>query len=389
MSGSESEDLMEDEERRGAELSPDLEFPEQGIPEVTSESFPDAQPRPTQSIEDMIDEMTTGKKRKRDEDDEGDQKKKKRKKPKKQQLNKKAMCFFFTENNPTGESVVRILNLPHIDKWAFQEEKGGVKGVPHLQGCVTFSHRRTINKLRKATEGRVHWEIARNIEACAEYCTKLDTRNGRIWIHGFDTKGVRDERKKKIKKPKQKPKLVVVDPMDGLTPYHYQRRIIDLIKTTCKPGSRKIYWFWSQKGNIGKSALTKHLCIKYGTLIIGGTWKDAFYAITQKVIAGVDPKAIVFDLPRNQGNKISYTAIEGIKNGLFFSPKYESGMCVFNTPHIVIFANEAPNMWKLSEDRWIVKQLDDEKDLAHIKDQTSFKQRQESYSTARYRRNGT
>jgi len=44
----------------------------------------------------------------------------------------------------------------------------------------------------------------------------------------------------------------------------------------------------------------------------------------------------------NELNNINYTGIEEIKNGLFASSKFESKMYVGNRPHVVIFANAAP-----------------------------------------------
>ena len=55
--------------------------------------------------------------------------------------------------------------------------------------------------------------------------------------------------------------------------------------------------------------------------------------------------------------------MEAIKNGCFFSGKYESGMVRFNSPHILVFANEPPERTKLSQDRWCVFALRDESEV--------------------------
>ncbi len=42
---------------------------------------------------------------------------------------------------------------------------------------------------------------------------------------------------------------------------------------------------------------------------------------------------------------------------VFFSSKYESGMCLGNCPHLLIFANFKPDLSNMSLDRWVVKNL--------------------------------
>ena len=65
-------------------------------------------------------------------------------------------------------------------------------------------------------------------------------------------------------------------------------------------------------------------------------------------------KMLIIDHPRS-GGRFNYGAVESISNGYFFSGKYESGMCVFNPPHIVVFSNMPPdkNNEEISKDRII------------------------------------
>ena len=69
-------------------------------------------------------------------------------------------------------------------------------------------------------------------------------------------------------------------------------------------------------------------------------------------------KIVVIDLPRNNGNKVSYDAIESIKNGLICNTKFETGSKGFAPPHIVVFANALPEIEKLSADRWNIVCID-------------------------------
>jgi hypothetical protein len=59
---------------------------------------------------------------------------------------------------------------------------------------------------------------------------------------------------------------------------------------------------------------------------------------------------VICDVPRAAGNFVNYGALEQVKNGLFFSSKYESEMAVFNPPHVICFANSKPKemaRWRL------------------------------------------
>lgn len=75
------------------------------------------------------------------------------------------------------------------------------------------------------------------------------------------------------------------------------------------------------------------------------------------VAMAVKPTIVIFGLPRSMEDYVSYEAIESVKDGIFFSGKYESGMCLFKPPHILIFANFMPDESKLSSDRWRITRL--------------------------------
>ncbi len=258
--------------------------------------------------------------------------------------------WFLTWNNyermGPGVAIRMLKGLAGVRKYVIQEETGA-NGTPHLQGVVTFQHAKLWSQLTNVTGVHCRWALCRNLYAAKQYCRKVHTRTGRVYVLGY-TAGAR----------------VVRDPLEGKDLYMYQERVIEIVQG--EPDERKIYWFYSFKGGIGKSALVKHLCLRYDAMVTGGRMADAHYAIAEKVKKHQDPDIILFDIPRSEGRKCCYAAIEGIKNGCFFTSKYESGMCLFNTPHIIIFANESPDRSKLSDDRWVVQQLDNELDLLDI-----------------------
>lgn len=70
-----------------------------------------------------------------------------------------------------------------------------------------------------------------------------------------------------------------------------------------------------------------------------------------------DVTMLIIDVPRNNGNNISYSAVECILNGMITNTKFETGVKVFNAPHVVVFSNYEPDTEKLSEDRWSIKKI--------------------------------
>ncbi len=257
---------------------------------------------------------------------------------------KRSRSFFATFNNYTEEDIADLLNLGAV-AYAFQEEISST-GTKHIQGVFTFRNPVKWSTLNNKTHKHCWWEACRNLAAARLYCQKKDTRNGRQWTKGYSLG-----------------KYKVVDPLEGKKPYKWQQDVIDIITLPCPVTCRLIYWFWSTRGNTGKSALVKHLVMKHNASYLGGKFSDAFYGIMKMMERGKHPEIIVFDLPRSMGNKITYVGMEAMKNGMIFSTKYECKDLIFNPPHILVFANEEPNMVNMSEDRWVIKNIDDETDV--------------------------
>ncbi len=253
--------------------------------------------------------------------------------------------WFLTWNDP-AVGWVNVLKSLGANKFVFQKEVAPTTGMVHIQGVFSFLHSKRWSVLNNALTPRGVWAPCRNVLAARQYCSKIDTSTGETHTKGY-----------RVKRP-------LKDPLEGKDLYAFQTEIIELVAD--EPDERSVNWYYSRKGNVGKSSLCKHLCMKYDALILGGKTADAFYGIASRLKADKDIPVIVFDIPRSRGNDITYDAIEGIKNGCFYSSKYESGMCLFNPPHVIVFSNFAPDLGTLSHDRWVVKCLDDEEDLRDL-----------------------
>ncbi len=266
-------------------------------------------------------------------------------KAKVRKVDKRSAQWILTWNHHELPGAIEtLLGLAQLKHWCIQEEVGEAKGTPHLQGVLVFKTNVRWSTLNNACDKKCYWEKCRNVHAAKNYCSKELTATGKRWVQWF-------------------PEVAKVrDPLGGKELYDWQKEVVEIVSG--EPDLRKVYWFWSKAGGIGKSALIKHLCIEdpKGIVMCGGTFKDAEYFIAQREKKKLKTNVVIFNVPRSKVREgkpmISYQGIEEIKDGLFFSPKYESAMVLMNPPHVLVFANVPPDRTQLSEDRWVIKRLD-------------------------------
>lgn len=136
----------------------------------------------------------------------------------------------------------------------------------------------------------------------------------------------------------------------------FQRQILEIVQNSARE-NRTIYWFWERHGGVGKSALGVYLHRMYGALLLTGRRSDMKHAMSRmRELSNIDPPIVVVDLGRESslGGDLML-GIEEIKNGCFFSGKYESGMIDMKQPvHMIVFANRPPLRGWFSDDRWKV-----------------------------------
>lgn len=249
--------------------------------------------------------------------------------------------WMLTINNYTDTDCTAISDLRNCN-WIYQPERGEKEGTAHLQVALMFKNARTFSSIKKKFP-TAHIEVARNKYACINYCRKQETSIGDP-ISNFNT----DEYFKTRGKPR--------DYFKNKIPYGWQREIIRLIKT--EPDERKVYWYWEPKGCRGKTALARNICLNYNAIQVGGNARDIKCGITKWLEINDKEWLDVVIINLTFGNMhISYSAMEQIKDGIFFSGKYESGMVIFNIPHLIVFANCEPEYHMLSEDRWVVREI--------------------------------
>lgn len=261
-----------------------------------------------------------------------------------------ALWWLYTHNNYEKSDIEKISSHSSIDLYLIGEEVGEEE-TPHLQCVIKFKKKTRPYSYREGDlifpELRGHWgddqgKPIKKIAEAKDYCMK----DGNVTTN------------MKIRKP--------VKVIEDEKLYEWEKKLLNIIKG--EPDDRTIYWFYERKGGAGKSTFTKYLCKRHQALILSGKASDMKYGIVSymKKHDDVAPDVIVLDIPRSCLNYLSYTGIEEIKNGCFFSSKYESEMVIYNNPHLIIFANDLPEIYQISQDKWkIFKITDDNNVMEH------------------------
>lgn len=249
-----------------------------------------------------------------------------------QPLQRMHWCFTFNNHTDADIEILETIFTSICVKYCFQEERGQ-QGTHHLQGVISLKKRARWTEF--GLPKQIHWEPCNNITASYTYCSKLETRVGRIFTLNY-----------KIPKP-----LQIINRCLFKT---WQIELVNILEQP--PDDRTVYWIWSQEGNLGKSSFAKWLVYHMkATPAVSGKYADIINLIFK---ANMDEcNIIVFDIPRNNGNHVSYSAIESIKNGMIVNTKFETGYKLFNPPHVVVLANEPPEICMLSRDRWKIKEI--------------------------------
>lgn len=239
--------------------------------------------------------------------------------------------YDFVINNYTEiemEKVKLYLSSDKCAKGGFGEEVGE-SGTPHLQGYISLKVKQRITGLKKV-EGfeRASFRPVRNEKALLEYFQK----DGKVWSIGLP-----------------KPVRVIQELFEWQK--DLETRYLE------EPDDRTINWYWNASGNIGKSAFIKYMIVRHKVLFCsGGKHADIMNLVFNQDMDVC--RGVFFDIPRAHKGHISYASLESIKNGMVCNTKYETGVKVFNSPHIFVFANFAPDKpEEMSEDRWNIVEL--------------------------------
>tara|TARA_B100000519_G_C14166266_1_gene401694 strand:+ start:115 stop:1047 length:933 start_codon:yes stop_codon:yes gene_type:complete len=274
-----------------------------------------------------------------------------------------ARYWCFTLPNYTNRDICRILGIDKsiVPGFVFQEEKSEPDdkevedkkwmkgGLLHLQGVIDYGKDKKGRPLNKFKEilghDRTHWEKTRDIKASVKYCSKVHTRIGKTYWRGWT-------------KPWRAPRP---------EPWRWWNEQFHNILR--QPNSeRKIWWYWTFDGNKCKTLAIKHAmqCFE-GCKLLSGKGADMKHCVAKYYHdVGKAPHACIFNFARAvMKSDIDYTGMEEIQDMLFFSGKYDSSDVNGKWPHMIVFANTPPMENMMSEDRWCIQNIDDQKEWCY------------------------
>lgn len=222
-------------------------------------------------------------------------------------------------------------------KFIIGKEIAPTTGTPHLQGYFYFKNPQTFDRMKKVC-ANAHWERSKGSpEANYEYCKK----EGEFVAKGME--------KEETFKEKLNQKLL--SRYESVEWKPWQKSILDIVES--KPDSRTINWVVDELGNSGKSFLTKYLALTKSVIIADGKKDNIFNQVNRKLNDDEEEfEIVILDIPRSSLGYVNYGVLEQLKNGCIYSGKYEGGLCLFDDVHVIVFANEEPDLGQFSSDRW-------------------------------------
>lgn len=249
-----------------------------------------------------------------------------------------AKKWVFTWNNYTEEDIVYCNTTVYkqCKFLLFSEEVAPTTGTKHLQGYLELKTKKRLKNVAELLKKKCHVEKAKGSrEDQEEYIGKDNNQN--VYENG-DLK-----------------LFVKILTLDEMRPW--QKYAAEQLAT--RPDDRTIMW-WYGKGGSGKTSLIRHLSYHYKCISVSGKRADMKFAVLEyKKGTGSYPRIVCFTYPKGtKASDIDYLGIEEIKDGSFFSTKYESRSVLMPPPHVAIFANRAPDLEMLTWDKWMICNLD-------------------------------
>lgn len=277
--------------------------------------------------------------------------------------------WCFTLNNYTTEEI-KSLDVLVCTYLVYGRETSST-GTPHLQGFIVFPKTKRLSGVQRILS-RAHWEVScGNDTQAGDYCkkdgdytergspSKQGQRTDLKQVYEFIAKGADEvtlaetypEQYSRYYKAFNRYRLLKTQKDRKAIPSHelhdWQKALYDEIQL--EADERQILFVIDYVGNNGKSWFARYCfnSIPLVQIIDPGKKADMAYELR------TDSKIVFIDVARSRTEVLDYHFLEKLKDGVVFSPKYESitKNMQYNV-HVIVLMNEDPDVTKLSPDRY-------------------------------------
>jgi len=297
-----------------------------------------------------------------------------------------AKHWCFTLNNYDEEDLVHFRQLvdeKKVSYCCFQQEKGASE-TPHLQGYFSLYSKKRLSTLKKLVSDKAHFEVARGSPLQnLLYCSKEDTRIPDTKAESFGTISEAPRARNDLNAFKSAVKEGIFDKKRLLEDHSevcakYPRFVDSYLRANeapltvsdhplriwqkeleatlaTDPDDRTIIFIVDKEGNKGKTWFCKKYCTTHADAQYMEPAKKADMAYALRT----DARVLMVNVTRQQVEHLQYSFYESVKDQLVFSPKYDSHTKTLPLMHVVIMMNQDPDMTKLSDDRYDIRDITD------------------------------
>ena len=300
----------------------------------------------------------------------------------------RARNWCFTLNNPTNDEILKLEQLydDHGEaaglRFLIFQQETGEEGTPHIQGYICLKKTKRLKQLKALVGDRAHLAVARGTpKQNIDYCSKTETAvEGTLRRYGESPpqKGQRsdlDAFKEAVLGGERDIKQLRLDhsevfmnstrfaldfihdnaPEIEVEDHPWRPWQLEVIEYLRQPANdREILFVVDPKGGKGKTWFAKKFSQQNpddSQYMEPGKKADMAYMLNPNI------KCLFLNISRSfdeDARKYLYSFLESVKDGMVFSPKYESRMKLLGKVHVVVMMNEMPDKTKLSNDRYVI-----------------------------------
>lgn len=295
-----------------------------------------------------------------------------------------ARNWCFTLNNYTDDEISLLRTISSQVRYLCFQKEIGQEGTPHLQGFISFKKQTSLRSVKALVSNRAHFEISKGSpKQNRDYCSKSDSgiegsfeefgelpgpsgqRNDldefKKAVKNGDIRNKRDCRELYSDVYAKYPKFCSEylgdhprpPPVDDHELKEWQTYLWSELEKD--PDDRSIVFVVDPQGNQGKTWFCKKWFsanLDNSQILEPAKKADMAYSLRD------DLRVLFVNLTRSfskneEQTTYLYSFLESVKDGLVFSPKYESGMKYLEKCHVVVMMNEEPQRI-LSRDRYVI-----------------------------------